>query len=321
MSTLSGPHDPGRTASLNVPPEPDPGDDDASEPAAPPSAAPPLREPPLSPVGGDWTGVCRIGLAPEDAQDGQEEVGEAGELDGADDEYDGAVTAGPPDADVGALAGALVALTGGLAAGARAAALDGAAAVVVSTDPRDTRRLGLYGAAGTSSELAEPTFAWLRAAVRLDAASLPERVLEELTAPMMSVRASSKTTSATRRRRRIVARLGRDGSLLIVATGEHNPTGPGRSRRQRPPSTMHPLSDQRSRNSVPSRPDSRRSRGTTSTIDADDIETCAGPEAEDALSPTPRSANHGTREFFTHVRARELIALENTSSRSKMLIM
>ena len=236
-----------------APPEPDPGDDDASEPAAPPSAAPPLREPPLGPVGGDWTGVCRIGCAPEDAQDGQEEVGEAGELDGADDEYNGAVTAGPPDADVGALAGALVALTGGLAAGARAEALDGAAAVVVSTDPRDTRRLGLYGAAGTSSELAEPTFAWLRAAVRLDAASLPERVPEELTAPMMSVRASSKTTSATRRRRRIVARLGRDGSLLIVATGEHNPTGPGRSRRQRPPSTMHPLSEKPEQRPIPTR--------------------------------------------------------------------
>jgi hypothetical protein len=58
---------------------------------------------------------------------------------------------------------------------------------------------------------------------------------------------------------------------------------------------------QRSRNSVPSRPDSRRSRGTTSTIDADDIETCAGPEAEDALSHAS-FGDHGTREFFTHVR-------------------
>ena len=192
-----------------APPEPDPGDDEASEPAPPPSAAPPLCEPPLGPVGDDWTGVCWIGCAPEDAQDGQEEVGEAGELDGADDEYDGAVAAGPPDAEVGVLAGAFGALTGGLVAGAGAEALGGAPTFVVSPDPRDTRRLGLYDAAGTSGELAEPPDGSLCAAVRLDAASLPERVAEELSAPMMSAGASSKTASATRRRRRMVARLGR----------------------------------------------------------------------------------------------------------------
>lgn len=119
------------------------------------------------------------------------------------------MTAGPPDASVVAL----VELTVGLAAGAGAEAPGGASAVAVSTDPGDTRRLGLVDVAGTSSELAEPTVASLRAVVRLDAASLPERVPEELTAPMMSVRASSKTTSATRRRRRMVAWLGRDGRL------------------------------------------------------------------------------------------------------------
>ena len=39
----------------------------------------------------------------------------------------------------------------------------------------------------------------------------------------------------------------------------------------------------------------------TVTVDADDIETCSGPEAEDALSHAS-FGEHGTREFFTHVR-------------------
>ena len=37
------------------------------------------------------------------------------------------------------------------------------------------------------------------------------------------------------------------------------------------------------------------------TVDADDIETCSGPEAGDALSHAS-FGEHGTREFFTHVR-------------------
>jgi hypothetical protein len=39
----------------------------------------------------------------------------------------------------------------------------------------------------------------------------------------------------------------------------------------------------------------------TVTVDADDIETCSGPEAEDALADAS-FGEHGTREFFTHVR-------------------
>jgi hypothetical protein len=37
------------------------------------------------------------------------------------------------------------------------------------------------------------------------------------------------------------------------------------------------------------------------TVDADDVETCSGPEAGDALS-FAAFGDHGTREFFTHVR-------------------
>src|SRR5450755_1331737 len=39
----------------------------------------------------------------------------------------------------------------------------------------------------------------------------------------------------------------------------------------------------------------------TVTVDADDIETCSGPDAGDALSDAS-FGDHGTREFFTHVR-------------------
>ena len=39
----------------------------------------------------------------------------------------------------------------------------------------------------------------------------------------------------------------------------------------------------------------------TVTVDADDVETCSGPEAGDALSHAS-FGEHGTREFFTHVR-------------------
>ncbi len=39
----------------------------------------------------------------------------------------------------------------------------------------------------------------------------------------------------------------------------------------------------------------------TVTVDADDVETCSGPEAGDALSFAAFGDN-GTREFFTHVR-------------------
>ena len=39
----------------------------------------------------------------------------------------------------------------------------------------------------------------------------------------------------------------------------------------------------------------------TVTVDADDVETCSGPEAGDALS-FAAFGDHGTREFFTHVR-------------------
>jgi hypothetical protein len=39
----------------------------------------------------------------------------------------------------------------------------------------------------------------------------------------------------------------------------------------------------------------------TVTVDADDVETCSGPEAGDALSDAT-FGDHGTREFFTHVR-------------------
>ena len=38
----------------------------------------------------------------------------------------------------------------------------------------------------------------------------------------------------------------------------------------------------------------------TVTVDADDVETCSGPEAGDALSYAA-FGDHGTREFFTHV--------------------
>lgn len=39
----------------------------------------------------------------------------------------------------------------------------------------------------------------------------------------------------------------------------------------------------------------------TVTVHADDVETCSGPEAGDALSYAA-FGDHGTREFFTHVR-------------------
>ena len=37
------------------------------------------------------------------------------------------------------------------------------------------------------------------------------------------------------------------------------------------------------------------------TVGAEDVETCSGPEAGDALSHAS-FGEHGTREFFTHVR-------------------
>jgi hypothetical protein len=164
----------------------------------------------LGPVAGAATGVCRIGRVPDDAQDGHEVEADAG-LDGAEDESGGGVAAGPPDADAVALAGALVALTGEPAAGAGAEALENAPTFVTSADRRDSGRLGPCRAAGRAGERAEPTGAWLCAALRLDAAGLLERVLEEPTAPMISARTSSTTASATSRRRRMVARPGRDG--------------------------------------------------------------------------------------------------------------
>ncbi len=39
----------------------------------------------------------------------------------------------------------------------------------------------------------------------------------------------------------------------------------------------------------------------TVSVDADEVETCSGPEAGDALSYAA-FGDHGTREFFTHVR-------------------
>ena len=39
----------------------------------------------------------------------------------------------------------------------------------------------------------------------------------------------------------------------------------------------------------------------TVAVEADDVETCSGPEAGDALS-SAAFGEHGTREFFTHVR-------------------
>ena len=39
----------------------------------------------------------------------------------------------------------------------------------------------------------------------------------------------------------------------------------------------------------------------TVTVDADEVETCSGPEAGDSLS-FAAFGDHGTREFFTHVR-------------------
>jgi hypothetical protein len=39
----------------------------------------------------------------------------------------------------------------------------------------------------------------------------------------------------------------------------------------------------------------------TVTVDAEEVETCSGPEAGDALSYAA-FGDHGTREFFTHVR-------------------
>ena len=39
----------------------------------------------------------------------------------------------------------------------------------------------------------------------------------------------------------------------------------------------------------------------TVTVDADEVETCSGPDAGDALSYAA-FGDHGTREFFTHVR-------------------
>ena len=37
------------------------------------------------------------------------------------------------------------------------------------------------------------------------------------------------------------------------------------------------------------------------TVDAESVETCSGPEAADALAYAA-FGDHGTREFFTHVR-------------------
>jgi hypothetical protein len=37
------------------------------------------------------------------------------------------------------------------------------------------------------------------------------------------------------------------------------------------------------------------------TVDAEEVETCSGPEAGDSLS-FAAFGDHGTREFFTHVR-------------------
>jgi hypothetical protein len=37
------------------------------------------------------------------------------------------------------------------------------------------------------------------------------------------------------------------------------------------------------------------------TVDADDVESCSGPEAGDSLA-FAAFGEHGTREFFTHVR-------------------
>jgi hypothetical protein len=39
----------------------------------------------------------------------------------------------------------------------------------------------------------------------------------------------------------------------------------------------------------------------TVTVDADDVESCSGPEAGDSLA-FAAFGDHGTREFFTHVR-------------------
>src|SRR5437764_5031112 len=39
----------------------------------------------------------------------------------------------------------------------------------------------------------------------------------------------------------------------------------------------------------------------TVTVDSDQVETCSGPEAADALA-FAAFGDHGTREFFTHVR-------------------
>src|SRR5258705_13308305 len=39
----------------------------------------------------------------------------------------------------------------------------------------------------------------------------------------------------------------------------------------------------------------------TVTVDAEEVETCSGPEAGDALA-FAAFGDHGTREFFTHVR-------------------
>ena len=185
-----------------------PGDDDASEPAPAPSAAPPLGGPPvLGPVG-DATGESRSRLRAR--RTGRtEEVRADAELEGAEDESDGAMTAGPSDGAAVAFAEALVALTGGPAAGGGGGVLENALTRVASADRRDNRRLGSCRAAGSAGELADATGASLCVAVRLDADSLLGRVLEELTAPMISARTSSPTASARRRQRRMVARLGR----------------------------------------------------------------------------------------------------------------
>ncbi len=45
----------------------------------------------------------------------------------------------------------------------------------------------------------------------------------------------------------------------------------------------------------------RGSRREPSTVDADDIETCSGLDAGEVLSDAS-FGEHGTREFFTHVR-------------------
>jgi hypothetical protein len=54
----------------------------------------------------------------------------------------------------------------------------------------------------------------------------------------------------------------------------------------------------------------------TVTVDADDDETCSGPEAGDALSHAS-FGERGTREFFTHVRFHKH---DETGSSSHLLV-